>query len=379
MSDLDTHKLLSLDDVYARLGATEPMSAIRVSTEEKVLFKFDPDWALTIEETAADELVNATIEIDGLELQLTKEAALQAGAAFGLPGAYVKRAPAKFTEMQLNYWYGAGIGDRAFNLMAMADQGAAYAFSKPTVQPFSNVQLLESVEKAVRRFYEGPIWADYKFDHSLTETNLRLVFSDLLWVINTDVWAGGVAIRNSLIGKKQTSIEGYQMRWGNTTGAIVPLSPAGAWSRKSQGQHEDLVLEWAGEVVEDILNTESPEANLQWAFDRLAILTKLGITHNLGEILGEVFDLHKVPVTQRAEVIEELQYIEGDVTMYHVQQAISRTANAPGVAPARVDTLLRISGAVSAGVFDPVKAKVWREGNQAPKGAKSPYAIEEAV
>lgn len=372
-------RLLSLSDTYDRLGSTEPMTSVPIREGSDVRFTLDSDWAMDLEATESDELVGAHIEVDGFSLQLTKEAALQAGAAFGLPAAYVKKTPAKYIEPQLNYWYNAGIGTQAFNLMAQPKKDAAYAFAKPTVEPFSNIKLLETIEKTVRQLYSGEILVDPKFDHSLTETNIRLVFPDLAYEITDtnmddhsleDLWSPGIALKNSLIGKKQTHVEGYLFRWASFGGSIFPVG-SGSWSRKSQGQLEDLVHEWAREtVLQDVWHTYPT------VFPLVQALTRQGIGHNLGEILREVFEMHKVPVTQRNIIIEELLPI-ADPTMYHLQAAISRTANDRNVTPARVDTLLRISGAVTAGVFDPEKAKVWREGNKAPKGASSPYEIQE--
>jgi hypothetical protein len=374
-------RLLPLGEVYERLSATEPMTAVPIHEGSDVRFTLEPDWAMDLDATEPDELVGAHVSIDAFDLQLTKEAALQAGAAFGLPAAYVKKTPAKFIEPQLNYWYNSGIGSQAYNLMAQPKKNAAYAFAKPTVEPFSNLALLERVERAVRSLYSGEILVDFKFDHSLTETNIRLVFPELNYEIvgtdmddltGPDLWSPGIAVKNSLIGKKQTHIEGYLFRWASLAGAIFPVG-AGAWSRKSQGQSEDLVLEWARETVLQDVWTSYPVV-----FPLVQALTRQGIGHNLGEILREVFEMHKVPVTQRNIIIEDLLPV-ADPTMYHLQAAISRTANDRNVTPARVDTLLRISGAVTAGVFDPEKAKVWREGNKAPKGATSPYEIQETV
>ena len=370
-------KLLSIEQVTKLLEKTEPLSATHISSDNDVKFRLQPDWAHGIDALDKTDLVGVNITIDGTEQQMTKEAALQAGAHFGLTAAYAKKLPASYTEKLLNYHFGSGMGGNEFHVLGVA--GAVAAFTKPTLVPFSNLQLLENVVDAIHeREGDIPIFADYKIVNSLQQTNVRLIMpTDQRVIQNTfmqdvpdtseDVWLAGIHLRNSLIGKGQTGLEAYLFRWWCTNGATTATEGVEAWNRRANGQNDD-VYTWAREQVDEIFN------GLDVRFEEVQQLAHLDVGANTSDILRQIFTDYQVPVSQREDIQDSLLGHD-DLTMYHVMNAITQAANDMEMPDARRDRLMRIGGAIPNEEFDTVKAQVWREGHSAKPTAVNPYEV----
>lgn len=372
-------KLLTIEQVTKLLEKTEPLATTHVSADNDVKFRLQPDWAHGIDALEKTDLVGVNITIDGQEQQMTKEAALQAGAHFGLTAAYAKKLPASYTEKLLNYHFSSGMGGNEFHLLSVAN--AAAAFTKPTLVPFSNLQLLENVVDAIRERQgeDVPIFADYKVVNSLQQTNVRLIVPTEQRVMHDtfmpdvpdtsdDVWLAGIHLRNSLIGKGQTGLEAYLFRWWCTNGATTQLEGVEAWNRRANGQNDD-VYEWARQQVDEVFN------GLDARFDEVQALAHLDVGANTADILRQIFTDYNVPVSQRDDIREALLSAEGQLTMYRIMNAITQTANDPDMPDARRDRLMRIGGAIPSEEFDTMKAKVWREGHSAKPSAVNPYEV----
>jgi hypothetical protein len=365
-------KLITLEEVQNKLATSEPLNTQFISKTDKIRFEYGPEWALTLGNVHDDALVDARAIINGDTHQLTKTAALAFGAEFGLPGAYARRLPSNLLEQHLNFWYSAGMGDKTYNLLMIGDDLNITALTKPTLKPFSNIQLLEKVCEGLADYHDGEILADYKFSHSLKQTDVRLILPNYTRTITDsgtedDVWSAGIHLSNSLTGKKLTSVEGYLFRWWCTNGATTTMPDVGVWSRKADGQNDD-VYGWARESVDAIFE------GVNTKFDEVQALTQLPLNGNTGDVLRSIFTQHNVPVSQRPGIIDNMLESENP-TMYGVMQAITQLANDPELSPDRADKLMRIGGDVPSDVFDTVKAKVWREGFQAGEGDVNPYAI----
>ena len=372
-------KLLTLDQVQERISSTEPLGQRFLSTGNKIYFDFEPGWALGLESKDGTTPVDAVIRIDGVDHRLTKDAALQAGVAFGLPGKHAGVLPSNLLQQELNYWYSAGMGDREFNMLTTGEDQTVAAFTKATIQPFSNRILVEEVINGIReRYGNEEIFADYKFNHSLVKTDIRFIVPNALRHITggglsdvpagqLDEWAGGIHLTNSLMGKSQTRLETYLFRWWCTNGCTTTMPDMGVWSRRGDQDTVD-VYEWARTAVDDVLG------GLETQFDRIQALTSLNVAGNVGDIVRDIFDQFNVPVSQRQGVIDTLVESE-NLSMYTVQNAISQTANDPEISADRVDKITRIAGAVVGSTFNSIKAQVWREGHIADPEAPNPYAI----
>lgn len=367
-------KLLTLDDVRERLSSTEPLSSTLLTNEDKVRFTYDPAWAVELEEKAGTDLVDAAIRINGTDHQMSKDAALQISSAFGLQSTYVRKVPANLLEPQMNYWLSAGMGDKSFNVLSVGDDQTVAAFSKPSINSFSNRLLLDSVLQGIEDHYgEGEVYADYKFQHSLLQTDMRLIVPEYTRTINDtavegDLWSAGVHISNSLTGTAATTVEGYLFRYWCTNGATTLNNEIGKWNRRTNGSEGD-VYGWAEQQVNEIF------AGMSAQFDAIQQLAHLNLdSSNVVDILHEIFDDYKVPVSQRQAIIDALLSSE-NLTMYEVMQAITVVANEETLKPERADRLMRIGGALPSTHFNPLKAKVWAEGHTAEPEKSNPYEI----
>lgn len=371
-------KLLTLDQVRTKLATTEPLSTNHISSDSKIVFKLDPGWETTLDTTAGTSPVDAIMRINGTDHRLTKDAALQAAGQFGLSAAYVKKVPAQLIEGLLNYHYSGGFGDSEYNVLSVGDNIAA--FTRPTLIPFSNLSLLDNALEGIKERYgaDAEVFADYKMSHSLLQTDIRLIIPEHTRTIEKshmadvpngqdDLWSAGLHLSNSLIGKRQTALEAYLFRWWCTNGATTQFADVGTWSRRVDGQQED-VYEWARKSVDDVLG------GLEGRFDQIQALTSLNVAGNTADIVREIFTTYKVPVSQRQQITDTLLGSE-TLTMYSIMNAITQVANDPELSPRRADELMRIGGDIPTAVFDTLKAKVWREGHLADPTSVNPYEI----
>lgn len=372
-------KLITLDEVQERISITEPLNQKHLTFGNKVYFDVTPTWSLGLDAKAGTDTVEAAIRVDGKDYQLTKDAILQAGAAFGLPGKYAQKVPSNLLADNLNYWFTTGMSEHEFNMLTTGDDQTVAAFTKPSISPFSNRALVESVISGIQdRYGDTEVFADYKFNHSLVKTDIRFIIPEASRTIlggglsdvpfqGHDDWAGGVHLSNSLIGKSQTRLETYLFRWWCTNGCTTVLPEMGVWSRRGDQDEMD-VYEWAEMSVDEVLG------GMEAQFDRIQALTSLNVAGNVTDIIRDVFDQYSVPVSQRQGVLDTLVESE-NLSMYTLQNAISQTANDPTITPERVDKITRIAGAIVGTTFDSLKANIWREGHLADPTAPNPYEI----
>lgn len=373
-------KLLTLDQVQERLSKTEPLDAVHVAPDAAAIkFKLDPDWATDLDAVADTSVVSAAMSINGKEYQLTKQAALQAAANIGLPGPYVKKMPAALIEPHLNYGYSGSLSDKEYK--ALTVKGNIAAFTRPTVQPFSNLQLLENAVAGLQGLYgkDVEILADYKFNNSLKRTDVRLILPSRFREITdsgmndmqdgVDLWSAGLHLSNSAIGKTQTTIESYLFRWWCTNGETTGLDEVGTWSRRGEGTPED-VYAWAREAVDEIFS------GMDERFNQIQALTSLKLQgSSLQDVIRQIFSDFDIPVAQRRQITQALADSTIPSTMYGIMNVITEAANEEGMTPEHADRLMRIGGSVPTTVFDTIKAKVWREGHLAEPDAHNPYEI----
>lgn len=371
-------KLLSIEQVRTKLSSTEPLSTVHISTDSKILFKLDPGWETTLDTTDGTAPVDAIMRINGVDHRLTKDAALQAAGQFGLSSSYVKKTPGVLIEGLLNYHYSGGFGDSEYNVLSVGENIAA--FTRPTLIPFSNITLLDSAMEGIQNRYgsDTQVFADYKFNHSLLQTDIRLIVPEETRTItkshmndvpggSEDIWSAGLHLSNSLIGKRQTTLEAYLFRWWCTNGCTTTFADVGTWSRRVDGQQED-VYAWARDSVDDVLG------GLEGRFDQIQALTTLNVAGNTADIVREIFSTYDVPVSQRQRITDTLLGSE-TLTMYSIMNAITEVANDPELDPRRADKLMRIGGDIPTALFDTLKAKVWREGHIAKPTSVNPYEI----
>ncbi len=341
-------KLFTLDQAHAILAATEPLGAVPFDLGENVRFDVDRGWQHGLDARAGSDVIGARLVVGpegaSREYPLTKEALLHATSICGLGRSYAARCPADLTAQSLNYWFRDGLLSRqvphSYQLLTVAGAGAAII--KPGVTPFSAVNLLSRTVDAIHTRYGAgtEVLVDYKFHHSLKKTHLRLVVPETMKVItgtgvDDDIWSVGVQLRTSITGEDRTSLDGYLFRWWCTNGATDVRASSGVYSRRA-GTAPEEVYDWTGAAVADILDAVEP------GLDRVQEMTGHRVDR-ASNVLREIFDLYRVPVADRAAIIEAVSGID-PLTMYDIMAAITEAANNPELDPSRVDVLLRTGG-----------------------------------
>jgi hypothetical protein len=372
--------LITFDDVIERLQATEPFTDVLIDSTSNASFKLELSWAEVAKNSGMTDLVPAYITVNDKEYQFTKEGILQATSQIGLKSSYVLKTPPHYIEAQLNYWFNSGLGDSVHKLVVVKD--SASAFIRPTIVPFSNIELANSIYDGIQQHFgtDTTVLADFKFHNSLNRTDIRFIVPTTLKVIrdsnmvdvpegSQDVWSTGISLGNSLTGKVQTSIDAYLFRWWCTNGATRTLDEVGVWNRRSNGQSEDSVYEWAANAVDDVLG------GMEGAFDKLQSLTKIRPKSNTADVLSTIFSTHNVPVGNRESITNSV-ISANEITMYSVMNAITEQANNPTLSPERVDKLMKIGGTIPEHYFDDTKAKIFRQGQNAGPEAPNPYLVE---
>ncbi len=334
-------KLMPLSDAQERLGFTEPLDTKSLSSHERsrVRFRLTPGWNHELDAADGLSLVDAYLTLDDQEYQLTKDAALEASSAVGLPKAYTVRAPAALIEPQLNWWYQEGRLTTEYK--AMMTQGHIVALNKASILPFSNLQLVDAVLGGIQDKYgNGEVLVDKKFNHSLRSTIVRIVVPEKQRIIertgtDNDSWSVGVEIRNSLVGEHPTSIEGYLFRYWCTNGCTDTHASSGTWSRRA-GQGGE-VYEWARAAVDGVLG------GLEHSLDDVQLMADTSIQGETVDVLRDMFEQYKIPVPQRDSIINSM-VDETNLTMYSLMQAVTSAANAPDLDPVLVNRLMMVGG-----------------------------------
>lgn len=343
-------KLLTLDEVHTALSRTEPLATYNFTVGDSVRFKLDDGWYERLNELDGTDPVNAYVQLGRgpgvTEHRLTKDAILEATSVCGISKTYAARCPAPLLEPHLNYWFREGLatkpGHRDYQLLSAGGNGAA--ITRSSIVPFSNLRLLEEALAGIRA-HHGPnteILADYKFNHSLRRTHLRLIVPgtvrDITGVGDQDhPWCLGLQVKNSLTGESRTSIDGYLFSFTCTNGAIDTHATSGAWTRRGGGT-EDQVYDWARHAVDEVLG------GLEGSLDAVQDMVTIPIEGHANDVLRDVFEHYRVPLPERARIIEALIEAGGPLTMYTVMAAITAVANDASLDPAHVENLLRMGG-----------------------------------
>lgn len=345
---LDRDKLITIERGMEILGTTEPLAFVDFKTGSSVRFRLDDEWNGDLDGKLGTDVVDAWVNIqhgqnDGVEYQLTKDAVLEATGACGMGKAYVGRAPGFLTTDALNYWYRGGM-DKGLRLMVVGAEQRGAAITRETVQPFSNVDLLDRAVQRIQHAHPGmPIYLDAtKMAHSLRKTFLQLVVPDLGREIASgeqgDLWWGGIQVSNSQTAEIQTAISGFLYRLLCTNGMIDVGANADAWSRRSGGQEPEDVYLWAQEAVDAVLG------GLEHSFASVQALTDIPLEGEVGATARDVFDQYRVPVRARERIINEL--VEANqLTMYGLVNAITAAANGD-VRPEEQQLLMSVGGDV---------------------------------
>jgi hypothetical protein len=346
---LEARALMPLADALSVISATEPISSVMFTTgETKVHFSVEPGWNLLTEPDA----VAGEVTIGNKHIQLTYDAMLEATSICGIPKGYALRCPDILNDAALNYWFSGGFS-KEFKLLMTGDIGAA--FTRATIQPFSNVLILDKVVERIEEFYEFGSWdiyVDAKMHHTLKRTDIRLVVPGYNQIIDSarstvehpDIWSTGISVSNSLIGESQTAVEGYMFAWLCSNGMIDRRHGQGVWSRRSGGQNEEEMLAWVGKCVDEAL---IGMPHLMATVGDLINVKLEGSDEEVSDTVSDIFRHYQIPPLARDEIVQRMVDTD-DLTMYAVMQAITQAANNPILRPEHVEQLLVVGGEIPA-------------------------------
>jgi hypothetical protein len=351
-------RLLTLDQVRENLTVTEPLHELKFEAGKDVHFTLPDDWEERAEDLDGMDDTGASVTlVSGQKYRLTKDALLEAGAKVGIPRKLQERSPASWLENGLNWWFKGNSGweGKAFKAFISGADGSskwplAIAFGSGTIQPFSNLGILDQLVAGVKRFYalddEQQLLADYKFTHSLELTQARIIIPGVVRNITgpgtadpSDLWSAGIQWRNSQLGLKPTTIDGYLFRWRCTNGMTDTLVTSGKFSRRDSADTD--VYGWARESVDQILG------GLEHVLDGVEATTAIPVEQDVSLVLDDLFRQHKVPGSLQAEVIRNMAEVGGDLSMYTILNSITQVANDTSLSPASVEKLMQTGGHVA--------------------------------
>lgn len=336
-------KLLTLDAVREKLSVTEPMDVYKFEVGENISFRLQDDFNAGFKALEGNNTVDAYVTVNGTELQLTKDALVEAAAEAKMQKGFVEFHAANLVEDGLNTAFRSRLGDKEYKLLAVQGNKAA-ALARGAVQPYSNLRFLEAALDGIEAKYgRGEVFADYKFTHDLKRTHMRLIVPEYVRVIentgtDNDTWSTGLQLKNSLIGLEQTEINGYLFRYWCTNGAIDTRNNANSvWSRRGARGRTEEVYEWARDAVDEVLG------GLETSLDAVQAMTGISIEGTAVEALRDVFAAHRIPTTHRERIISTMVN-EDNLTMYSLMQAVTEAANVADLSPVDVERLMRAGG-----------------------------------
>lgn len=354
-----TDALLTLEEAREILGTTEPMGEVLFATgkDEEDLdaaapeVSYGEDWVVP----GVTSPTQAWLELPGggQTFQLTFQAAQQVGSLCRINKGQQLFWPPSLLEQAVNWALAKGLKRRDIKLLTAGygtDQAGeqvplAVAQARGAVEVFSNLKLLDVVSQCLQHRYgvgEDKIRVDYKLQHDLEATAFRVIaLTDLPYMPresdgeDMDRWYPGVQVRTSVIGLKQTIIDGYLWFEGTTGGVVDIAHSAGGFARR--GAPRGGVYEWAAESVTDVIK------GLDEFAEGLQPMAKLGLGGPVSVVLEDLFAQYSIPKAQKTRITETLAD-EAPETIYELVVFISRAANLEGLRFTDVENMLETAG-----------------------------------
>jgi hypothetical protein len=339
-------KLLTVDEARERLATTEPLTELPFDSSSDVKFRLHDGWNHGAKSRTDTEVVDASVSVNGTEVRLTQGALYKAMEQIHLSKGIGTDTPPEYIEPLINYWFRNGFGEEKQHKILAVD-GVGSAIVRASVKPYSNIELMDRILQGISAKYgDGEVLVDYKFLHNLDETRMRLIVPEYRRdIVNTgtdnDTWSVGIDFRNSLTGKKQTSVSGYLFRWWCTNGAIDTLNDAGTWSRRGSAGQSDEVYEWARQAVDEVLG------GLESSLDHVQAMTDMTLEGHTIDVLEDYYDKYRIKPELRDAVTSHM-VDESNLTMYSLMQAFTQVANDADLSPDKAAEMMRIGGHIAA-------------------------------
>lgn len=347
--------LLTVDDAIARLAETEPLDSVSLVTgDPDIDITYDKGWS---EDLALTDPARVWLDVPGLGwVQLTYQAAQHIGSLCRINKRVQEFFPPAILRDMVLFALREGLGENRLKLMT-AGTGVdpsggqvplVVAQTRDTITPFSNVRLLQAVLDTVRGRLGSEVAdsarIDYKMWHDLEHTSVRVIFPAAQQVIigtgiDDDAWCYGIEYSNSLIGLKQTLVNGYLFRFTCTNGARDVEHASGGFQRR--GSTPEGAYTWAAESTAAILS------GLDEAFAAVQELTRHPVDAGGSVVLAQLFRENYVPREQQAQIAQALETETGPLTMYDVMQGTTRAANIPGLGWRPAMALMALGGYIA--------------------------------
>jgi hypothetical protein len=351
-------QMLTVDEARERLAVTEPLDFITFYTCEPGIEmhygKGWPDGELT-------GISSAWLTVpDGTVYQLSRQCASQVGSVARVNQKYAEWLPPELLSVNVTWALTEGLrkksGDGVELKILVAGSGRneedtediplAVAQTRATVEPFSNVELLNAVLLAVRgtlgdEFADSAL-VDYKFFHDLEHTSFRVVIPLAQQVIvgtgtEDDAWCFGIEVSNSLIGLKQTTVSGYLFRFATMAGLTDIEHAAGGFSRR--GSTPQAAYNWAAEAAEEILG------GIGAAFAGLQALPDHIVDGEYASIMDQYFRQSPVSKEIQLRIVTDLEETPvTELNMYDLAAVSAEAANLDGSTWRDVRTVHDLAG-----------------------------------
>lgn len=352
--------LLTLEEVREQFAKTEPLVSVSFGTDpeysvtERPVAIFSEKWMRGSGpegEALQTEPVQAWLEVPALEgqrFQLTFQAAQQLASTCHQPQTLQLEHPAALHQQVINWWLAEGLGIRRIKLLLAGtgqdEHGSqvplVVAQTRDTVQPFSNIELLDQVLAAIADKF-GPQAATramvhFTMHHDLERTNFAVVVPEAGREVAGDDWAPGIEVTNSCIGLKQTTVTGAVLREESSAVVLDAAHSAGGFKRLRSTP--EMAYAWTGEASQDVLRS------LDVTWSNVAELAKMGTGDHVSTFVESLCNEFRIPHNLVEKVTAVLEEYPGDLTMYTLATMFARVANMDELSWRAVEQLTTMAG-----------------------------------
>jgi hypothetical protein len=351
-------QMLTVAEARERLAVTEPLAFITFFTcEPGIRLRYGKGWP----DGELTGPASAWLTVpDGSVYQLTRQCASQIGSLARVNLRYAEWLPPELLSVNVTWALTEGLrkksGDGLEVKVLVAGTGRneedtedvplAVAQTRATVEPFSNVELLNVVLAAIRAQLgdeaADSALVDYKFFHDLEHTSFRVVVPLAQQVVigtgvEDDAWCFGIEISNSLIGLKQTTVAGYLFRFATLAGLTDIEHSSGGFSRR--GSTPQAAYNWASDEAREILGS------IESAFAGLHVLPNHIVDGEYGSVMQQYFRLCPVSRDLQLRIVTDLEECPvEDVSMYDLAAVSAEAANLEGATWRDVRTVHDLAG-----------------------------------
>lgn len=333
--------MLTVAEARARL-------ALNATGAEFTFWTCDAEVEALYEKGWADgELTRAAqawLRVGGRLFQLTRQAAQQLGSTCKVNKRFQEFIPpAKLSDL-VTWALREGLhkrnGDGLELKLLLAGEGEpgpflaspvnadckvplAVAQTRATVQPFSNVTLLDTVTLAIRAKFGHALadgaCVDFKLFDDLEHTSFRVIVPGVQQEVDGEAWCYGIEVSNSAIGAKQLVVAGYVFSLEALAGVTDLEHQAGGFKRR--GSTPEAAYAWAGEASRLVLDGAAT------AFEGLRVLAASDVDAEYGAVLGQYWHESPISADLKLAVTAALEGDPDPVSVLTLVRTVSVEAN----------------------------------------------------